>query len=59
MYIHEELSLHPIFVPNLVDLISKNEHRNAKINRVIEWSSVCIFNETEPPWLNSSEILGQ
>ena len=37
----------------------KNDSRNAKIVRLIKWSIVSIFNEAEPPWSNTFEILGQ
>ena len=40
------------------DFNMKNEFRNAKRGRLIEWSSMRIFNEAESPWSNSSEILG-
>ena len=40
------------------DFSLKNEFRNVKRGRLIKWSIMHIFNEAEPPWSNSSEILG-
>ena len=40
------------------DFMLKNEFRNVKRGQLIKWSIMCIFNEAEPPWSNSSEILG-
>ena len=35
----------------------QNELRNTKINGLIKWSIMRIFNEAEPPWSNSSDML--
>ena len=40
------------------DISLKNEFRNVKRGRLIKWSIMRIFNETEPPWSNLSKILG-
>ena len=40
------------------DFSLKNEFRNAKRGQLIKWSIMRTFNEAEPPWSNSSEILG-
>ena len=37
------------FEPNMVTLSLKNESRNAKIDELIKWSIMHIFNEAEPP----------
>ena len=39
----------PTFAPNLVTSSLKNEPRKAKIDHLIKWSIMRIFNETEPP----------
>ena len=39
----------PIFAPYFGDLSLKNESRRAKIDHLIKWSIMRIFNETEPP----------
>ena len=40
------------------DFSLQNEFRNVKRGQLIKWSIMRIFNEAEPPWSNSSEILG-
>ena len=40
------------------DFSLKNEFRNVKRGQLIKWSIMRIFNEAEPPWSNSSDILG-
>ena len=41
------------------DFSLENDFRDAKRALLIKWSIMRIFNEAEPPWSNSSEILGQ
>ena len=47
----------PTNKPTLVTLAWKMSW-NVKRGRLIKWSIMHIFNEAEPPWSNSSEILG-
>ena len=51
--------VNPYLCTKFGDSSLKNEFRNAKRGRLIKWSIMGIFNETEPPWSNLSEILGQ
>ena len=39
----------PYICTKFDDLSLKNESRNAKIDHLIQWSIMCIFNEAEPP----------
>ena len=41
-----------------LDLPICQEFRNVKSGQLIKWSIIRIFNDAEPPWSNSSEILG-
>ena len=49
----------PYLCTKFGDFSLKNEFRDAKRGRLIKWSIMRIFNEAEPPWSKSSEILGQ
>ena len=49
----------PYLCTKFGDSSLKNEFRNAKRGWLIKWSIMRIFNKAEPPWSNSSEILGQ
>ena len=56
--IYIDLHLQPYICTKFGYFCLKNELRNVKSGRLIKWSIMRIFNETEPPWSNLFEILG-